>query len=230
MQRVRRRPRSNPVEPPRVATAAWLRERAQAGGDRFAACLPGGSTPRRVYELLASTERARFPWDRVHWFFGDERFVPHDHPDSNYRMVRAAMLDTAPVPAANVHPIPTAGAPAQAAGTTRASCTISTVPPPLIRSARCSMWCCLAWARTATPPRCFPARRRSMERERWVVDVLNPKAEPRITLTYPALDQRPRLGVPGGGRQQARHPGARLGRRGFAGGTPARPRGAGLVY
>jgi 6-phosphogluconolactonase/glucosamine-6-phosphate isomerase/deaminase len=36
-----------------------------------AACLPGGSTPRRVYELLATAEHARFPWERVHWFFGD---------------------------------------------------------------------------------------------------------------------------------------------------------------
>jgi 6-phosphogluconolactonase len=97
------------------ATAAWLREHAVAGGPRCAICLAGGSTPRRVYELLASAERAAFPWQRTHWFFGDERFVPHDHPDSNYRMVRAALLDAAPLPPENVHPIPTAGRPAQAA-------------------------------------------------------------------------------------------------------------------
>jgi len=169
------------------ATAAWLRERAQAGGPRFAVCLPGGSTPRRVYELLATAERARFPWDRVHWFFGDERIVPHDHPDSNFRMVRAAMLDAAPVPAANVHPIPTAGAPAQAAQRyTRELHDFygaATLDPrrPLFDVVL------LGLGEDGHTASLFPGTAALDERERWVVDVLNPKAEPRITLTYPAL-------------------------------------------
>jgi 6-phosphogluconolactonase len=50
---------------------------------------------------------ARFPWRRAHWFWGDERFVPHDHPDSNYRMVREALFSRVPVPEANIHAIPT---------------------------------------------------------------------------------------------------------------------------
>ena len=59
--------------------------------------------------------RDRFPWDRTHIFFGDERFVPHDHPDSNYRMAREAMLDHVPLPAAQVHPWQTDGDPERSA-------------------------------------------------------------------------------------------------------------------
>src|SRR5689334_3085185 len=100
------------------AAADWLCEKAMAGRGRFAVCCSGGSTPRRLYELLAQPEIAtRFPWDRVHWFWGDERFVPHDHPDSNYGMTRAALMAHVPIPAGNIHPVPTTGlTPEQAAG------------------------------------------------------------------------------------------------------------------
>jgi 6-phosphogluconolactonase len=84
---------------------------------RFAIALSGGSTPRPLFRLLASTGkpfRARLPWDRAHFFWGDERHVPPDHPDSNYRMAREELLDHVPVPAGNVHRIrsedPDAGA------------------------------------------------------------------------------------------------------------------------
>lgn len=65
--------------------------------------LSGGSTPRVLYERLAEED---LPWDRVHWYWGDERNVPHDHEASNYRMVREALLDRVAVPEANVHPVP----------------------------------------------------------------------------------------------------------------------------
>jgi 6-phosphogluconolactonase len=170
------------------ATAAWLRERAATAGPRFAVCLAGGSTPRRVYELLASAERDQFPWDRAHWFFGDERFVPHDHPDSNYRMAREAMFDAAPVPAANLHPIPTAGQPAQAArryeSELREFYGAATLDPqrPLFDVVL------LGLGEDGHTASLFPGTKALQERERWVVDVLNPKSEPRITLTYPALE------------------------------------------
>src|SRR5258705_13982442 len=73
--------------------AGWMTALAANSRGRFAIGLSGGSTPRRLYQLLAENPfRDRLPWDRVHWFWGDERFVPWDHPDSNYRMVREAML------------------------------------------------------------------------------------------------------------------------------------------
>jgi len=74
---------------------------------RFTWALAGGSTPRAVYQLLASDYyRERMPWGAVHFFWGDERHVPPDHPDSNFRMAREAMLDHVPASAENVHRVP----------------------------------------------------------------------------------------------------------------------------
>ena len=71
----------------------------------FRVSLSGGSTPRRLYELLA--ERS-LPWDKIHWYWGDERNVPHDHAESNYQMVREALLDPIAADPATVHPVPVA--------------------------------------------------------------------------------------------------------------------------
>jgi len=68
--------------------------------------LSGGSTPRVLYELLADPNesfRGRIPWDKTHFFFSDERHVPPDHPDSNYRMVNEALFSRVPLPPQNVH-------------------------------------------------------------------------------------------------------------------------------
>lgn len=68
--------------------------------------LSGGSTPRRVYELLAGEEFGeRIDWPNVHVFFGDERMVPPDHAESNYRMAHEALLARVPIPPENVHRI-----------------------------------------------------------------------------------------------------------------------------
>jgi 6-phosphogluconolactonase len=70
----------------------------------FSVALAGGTTPRRVYELLAGDDyRAQVPWEGVHVFFGDERCVPPDHADSNYRMAHEALLSRVPIPEQNVH-------------------------------------------------------------------------------------------------------------------------------
>src|SRR6201982_154207 len=96
--------------------ADWMTEAARAAKDSFRVSLSGGSPPKTLYGLLASDEfRGRFPWQLVSWYWGDERFVPHDHPDSNYRMTREAMLPKAPVPTENVHPIPADGTAEEAA-------------------------------------------------------------------------------------------------------------------
>jgi 6-phosphogluconolactonase len=74
---------------------------------RFTWALGGGSTPRALYRLLASDPyRERMPWNAIHFFWGDERHVPPDHPDSNFRMAREAMLDAVPVPPENIHRVP----------------------------------------------------------------------------------------------------------------------------
>src|SRR5579862_6654653 len=67
--------------------AEWMTSAALAAKGPFRVSLSGGSTPKTLYRLLASDEfRNRFPWQLVSWYWGDERFVPPDHPESNYRM------------------------------------------------------------------------------------------------------------------------------------------------
>jgi 6-phosphogluconolactonase len=89
---------------------------AIAARGRFSLALSGGSTPRALYALLATDKFARrVDWSRVHFFWGDERYVPPNHPDSNYRMTRETLLNKVPTPAPNVHPIPTDMGPAAAA-------------------------------------------------------------------------------------------------------------------
>jgi 6-phosphogluconolactonase len=73
-------------------------------GKVITAALSGGSTPKRLYELLATPEfSSQMPWERVHFFQVDERCVPPDDAQSNYRMIRQALLDHAPIPNENFH-------------------------------------------------------------------------------------------------------------------------------
>ncbi len=91
-------------------------ERMQAAIAERGQCtiaLAGGSTPKPLYEQLAAQA---LPWDKVHVFWGDERYVPATHPDSNEGMARKAWLDQVPIPAGNIHAMPTQAAdPAAAA-------------------------------------------------------------------------------------------------------------------
>jgi 6-phosphogluconolactonase len=73
-----------------------------AENGRFTLVLSGGSTPKSLYNLLATNARAEMPWDRTFFFWGDERHVPPDHADSNYRMTDETMLSKVPVAAGNV--------------------------------------------------------------------------------------------------------------------------------
>ena len=73
---------------------------------RFTVALSGGSTPKALYSLLASNYRDGLPWDKMFFFWGDERHVPRDHPDSNYRMTSESLLSKVPIPAANIFRVP----------------------------------------------------------------------------------------------------------------------------
>src|ERR1700757_824739 len=70
--------------------------------DRFTVALSGGSTPKGLFTLLASNYRDRLPWNRVFFFWGDERHVPPDSAESNYRMASEALLSKVPVPPGNI--------------------------------------------------------------------------------------------------------------------------------
>lgn len=78
---------------------------AVARTDRFTLALSGGPAPGPVFDVLAGEEpfRSQFPWDRTHFFWGDERHVPPEHPESNYRLAYDHMLCKVPVPEENVY-------------------------------------------------------------------------------------------------------------------------------
>jgi 6-phosphogluconolactonase len=81
------------------AAASAVREK-----NSFNVALAGGSTPKALYGLLVNdpTLRSQIPWDKMHLFFGDERHVPPDHPDSNFRMGTEAMISNSPLKAQQV--------------------------------------------------------------------------------------------------------------------------------
>src|SRR3984885_13468848 len=86
---------------------------AQRG--RFTIALSGGSTPKSLFNLLATNARTALPWDRMFFFWGDERHVPPTDPDSNFRMADETMLSKVPVPAGNVFRIAAENPDAEAA-------------------------------------------------------------------------------------------------------------------
>ncbi|MHB8744422.1 MAG: 6-phosphogluconolactonase [Sulfuricaulis sp.] len=87
-----------------AARIAQIIEQAIAQHGRATVAFAGGTTPREVYRRLAQDHR--LPWHKIEIFFGDERAVPPDDPQSNYRMVRESLLEAAAVPSENVHRIP----------------------------------------------------------------------------------------------------------------------------
>jgi len=85
---------------------------------RFTIALSGGSTPKSLYNLLATNARTTLPWEQTLFFWGDERHVPPTDPESNYRMVDEAMLSKVPVPPANVYRMPAENSDAEAVAET----------------------------------------------------------------------------------------------------------------
>ncbi|MGA7866969.1 MAG: 6-phosphogluconolactonase [Stellaceae bacterium] len=169
--------------------AKWITNLAAASHNGFAICLSGGSTPRRLYQLLAeSPYRDVLPWDRIHWFWGDERFVPWDHPDSNYGMVRAALLGRMPVPPGNIHGIPTIGTPADAAAAYERVLKSYYGSESLDPTRPLFDIQILGLGPDGHTASLIPGTSVLDERHRWVAEVIGGRPEPRITLTYPAIE------------------------------------------
>ena len=184
--------------------AEWMTQAALAASRPFRVSLSGGSTPKILYSLLASDDfRGRFPWERVSWYWGDERFVAYDHPDSNYRMTREAMLAKAPVPPENVHPVPADGTPEEAARryerTLREAYGTATLDParPLFDITLLGLG---ADGHTAS---LLPGQPVLDERTRWVMAVSHGRPEVRITMTYPAIDSSRSVAFLVAGREKA---------------------------
>ena len=162
----------------------------QARG-RFMVALAGGSTPSAAYRLLADPQAPyyrRITWQNTHIFFGDERFVPADHPDSNYRMAHETLLGHVPIPSANIHRIatelPSAEAAAQAYA--RELGTAFGLTPPLMPRFDLVLLGMGADGATAS---LFPGEETVSEWRLWVAAPFIEKlGSHRITLTFPVLD------------------------------------------
>ncbi len=169
--------------------AEWLTAQAEASTGAFRICLSGGSTPKVLYGLLAREPFAsRMPWGRVHLFFGDERFVPHSHADSNYRMVKEALLDHVALPAENVHPFPTDTTPHDAAAHYAAGLQAFYGEEQLAAGKPLFNVVLLGLGEDGHTASLFPNTAALAEREAWAVAVIGAKPEPRLTLTYPVLE------------------------------------------
>lgn len=159
--------------------------RLRAAHYPFRMVLSGGSTPRATYQRLAGLD---IDWDCAELFFSDERFVPPDHLDSNYRMVRENLLAGGLVHPRKLLAIPTDGPPQSAADrydeTLRQQYGAGTLElgVPLFHLTL------LGLGEDGHTASLLPGQPVLRERERWVALVPEGRAEPRISLTYPALE------------------------------------------
>jgi 6-phosphogluconolactonase len=157
----------------------------------IAICITGGSSPKRLYELLATdVYKRRIPWNRVHWFIGDERFVPAGDPLNNMGAARRIFLDRC-APPANVHAIP-----ADAATPDESARLYETTLKSFYRADRLEPTrplfdiVLMGVGPDGHTASLFPGYPALAETERWVVGVPEAHAEPfvpRVTLTLPAL-------------------------------------------
>src|SRR5258705_2991684 len=154
--------------------------------ERFSVALAGGNTPRQVYELLATEQfKNRVEWPQVHFFFGDERCVPPEHPDSNYAMAYEALISRVPIPAKNVYRIMGEGNANESAlayeNQLRAFFAGLTWP-------RFDL-ALLGMGEDGHTASLFPNSAALKEMSRWVVATKNEQSgQDRITLTLPALN------------------------------------------
>jgi 6-phosphogluconolactonase len=184
--------------------AEWMTSAALAAKGTFRVSLSGRSTPKTLYGLLASDEfTSRFPWQLVSWYWGDERFVPYDHPESNYRMTREAMLAKAPVPPQNIHPVPVDGSPQDAAWRYEQALQQAYGAAFLDPARPLFDVTLLGLGTDGHTASLLPGDPVLEERERWVAAVSHGRPEIRITMTYPVIESSRRVAFLVTGREKA---------------------------
>jgi 6-phosphogluconolactonase len=178
-----------------VAAAAHAAERGQS---RFVVALAGGSTPKAAYRLLATRERDAVDWSRVVVVFGDERCVPPDHADSNYRMAKEALLDQVAIPLDNIYRIEAELAPAMAAERYDSALRRLLGPAPTLDL------CLLGMGPDGHTASLFPGSSALAERSALCVATHAPSlGVDRITLTWPVLSSAREVVVSTPGAEKA---------------------------
>jgi len=171
-----------------AAARLWAEASGAAVSARgiFRIALSGGRTPQALFRFLAEKYSNQLPWEKTELYWCDERSVPQDHEQSNYRLAREALLDRVAIPSANVHPVPTGSNDPK-----RDAAAYETV---LRQAFTDQAWPALDLAllglgadgHTAS---LFPGEAALLERDLWVSAARAPVGVPeRITLTVPALN------------------------------------------
>lgn len=212
-----------------AAAARRLLDRllASGTGDRLTVCLAGGSTPEGLYRLLAGHPwRDAMPWDRITWFWSDDRFVPESDPRSNAGMARRLMLDRVPAPASRVFPIP-----ADAVDASEAAQRYETLLKRHYGADRLDPGrplfdvVLMGVGSDGHTASLFPGQAGLAETARWVIGVPEAGLEPlvpRVTLTFPALaSTREMLFLVGGSKREVLAQVLAQARSGDGGGLPA---------
>ena len=170
-----------------LAAAGEFTRVASASKGPFRVALSGGSTPKAFHALLSDETkpfRARIPWERLHFFWGDERCVPPDHPESNYRMALETLLSKVPVPAGQIHRIQGELANADQAADLYEETLLrefDTLPR--------FDWIFLGMGPDGHTASIFPGTSALVEQKKLVTSVWVPeKAAHRVTLTLPVLN------------------------------------------
>jgi len=169
------------------AAADQMAALAGATSGPWHVALSGGSTPERLFELLAARGRDALPWDRIHLWWGDERTMPPDHPDSTYGMARRALIDRLELDASRIHRIESERDPAAAASDYEHALVGALGAPPAFDLVL------LGLGPDGHTASLFPGSPAIAETQRWCV--ANPVDSPvahgkttRITLTAPAIN------------------------------------------
>ena len=163
----------------------------------FTLVLSGGSTPRLLYQELASqTISKSIDWQKTHIFWGDERFLPRDHPDSNFALAFESLLSKVGVPPGNINRVPTEIGSAQATAQEYEK-TLRKFFPPAVGSEQEPYFpsfdlVLLGLGQDGHTASLFPGEAALEEMDRWVLAVDGAKASPpveRVTLTFPAINK-----------------------------------------
>jgi 6-phosphogluconolactonase len=168
--------------------ALWIRNRIAPLTGRIAIALSGGSTPRRLFQLMGSEFKDEFPWARMHFFWGDERFVPHDSPESNFRMAYEALLSKVPVPPNNIHPVSTEGIELDDAVRAYELELQEFYGGSTLKDKFLFQVQLLGLGEDGHTASLLPGEPVLNERDRWVAAVSHGRPEARITLTYPPIE------------------------------------------